>query len=141
MSEVDRTGGCLCGEVRFRLSSPPFDAGWCHCRICQLSSGSPAMAFASVPVADYAIDQGAERVRTIKSSGFGKRRFCGDCGTPLTMQVDHQPETIDFTIATLDRPDRVVPGFHIFYASRIPWAEACDSAPRHDRFRPDTRGL
>ena len=47
----------------------------------------------------------------------------------------------DFSIATLDEPDRVVPDFHIFYASRIDWAPAADDKPRHDRFRADTRGL
>ena len=28
------------------------------------------------------------------------------CGTPLAMRVDHQPETVDFSIATLDDPGR-----------------------------------
>lgn len=99
------------------------------------------MAFASVPVAHYVVERGADRVGTVKSSDFGNRKFCRDCGTPLLMQVDHQPETVDFSIATLDRPDAVTPGFHIFYASRIAWAGAADTLPRHDRFRPDTRGL
>jgi hypothetical protein len=57
------------------------------------------------------------------------------------MRVNHQPETVDFSIAALDEPDHVVPSFHIFYASRIAWAPAADDLPRHDRFRPDTRGL
>ena len=137
----DWTGGCLCGAVRFRLNSAPFDGGWCHCRTCQLSSGSSAMAFATVPVTDYVLESGMELVTKIASSDFGRRSFCRACGTPLTMQVDHQPETIDFTIATLDRPERIAPGFHMFYASRIPWAAASDTLPRHDRFRPETRGL
>jgi hypothetical protein len=139
MTACEWTGGCLCGAVRYRLASAPFDAGWCHCRTCQLNSGSPAMAFASVPVADYVIERGEPA--TVKSSDFGHRRFCRECGTPLLMQVDHQPETVDFSLATLDDPARVTPTFHIFYASRIPWAEPGDALPRHDRFRPDTRGL
>lgn len=134
-------GGCACGAVRYELRSAPFDAGWCHCRICQLVSGTPAMTFASVPAADYVVVQGEDEVETFVSSSFGRRRFCGACGTPLTMQVDHQPETIDFTIATLDDPDPVAPGFHIFRASRVAWFETADDLPRHDRFRPDTRGL
>ena len=48
------------------------------------------------------------------------------------MQVDHQPETIDFRVATLDDPDAVAPGFHIFCASKIAWFETADDLPRHD---------
>ena len=99
------------------------------------------MVFSSVRAGDFTVTRGAERIARFKSSGFGHRRFCGDCGTPFTMEVDHQPETVDFSVATLDAPDRLVPGFHIFWASRIGWFEPADALPRHDRFRPDTRGL
>lgn len=134
-------GGCACGAVRYALRSEPYDAGWCHCRICQLNSGAPAMAFATVPVGDFALTAGEQEVKRFQSSGFGHRLFCGRCGTPLLMRVDHQPETVDFSIATLDDPDAVPPEFHIFHASRIAWFETADALPRHDRFRPDTRGL
>ncbi|HEX8640333.1 MAG TPA: GFA family protein [Allosphingosinicella sp.] len=134
-------GGCACGAVRYRLKSGPFDAGWCHCRTCQRVSGAPAMAFASVAAGDLVFIAGADEVRRFESSGFGHRRYCGACGTPLTIEVRYQPETIDFTIATLDDPDAVTPGFHIFRSSRIAWFETADDLPRHDRFRPDTRGL
>lgn len=140
-SQSNWSGGCLCGKVRFRLASDPFDAGWCHCRTCQLSSGSPAMVFASVPDGNWMAVRGAELICTVKSSSFGHRAFCGACGTPLYMRVDHQPETLDFSVATLDEPGRVVPGFHIFWASRIAWFNPGDDLPRYDGFRPDTRGL
>jgi hypothetical protein len=139
--ETTMCGGCACGAVRYEVRSPPFDAGWCHCRICQLNSGAPAMAFASAPVGDFALIAGEDLVRRFRSSDFGHRLFCGACGTPILMRVDHQPETVDFSIATLDEPDAVAPGFHIFHASRIAWFETSDDLPRHDRFRPDTRGL
>lgn len=135
------TGGCACGTVRYRLNTAPCDAGWCHCRTCQLNSGAPAMAFATVPFADYDVIEGREQVKRFSSSDFGWRIFCGECGTPLAMHVKHQPDTIDFSLATLDDPARAAPGFHIFYASRIPWAGVSDNLPRHDAFRPDTRGL
>jgi hypothetical protein len=135
------TGGCACGALRYELTSEPFDAGWCHCRTCQLVSGAPAMAFASVPPRDLAFTQGEGRLRRFRSSEFGSRQYCGDCGTSLTIQVDFQPETIDFAIATLDDPDRIAPAFHIFRASKIGWFETADALPRHARFRPDTRGL
>ena len=136
-----QSGGCLCGKVRYELRSEPFDCGWCHCRTCQLFGGAPAMPFASVPRDHFAWTKGEEEVRTIRSSSFGERSFCGSCGTPLTVAVDHQPETIDFPVVTLDNPDPVQPEFHIFWGSRIAWFDPGDGLPRHEKFRPDTRGL
>lgn len=135
------TGGCMCGAVRYELKSEPFDAGWCHCRTCQLNSGAPAMVFASVPDGHLEWTNGGEKVKFVRTSSFGHREFCGECGTPFLMKVDHQPETVDFSVVTLDEPGAVVPAFHIFWGSKVPWFEPADALPRHDRFRPDTRGL
>ena len=134
-------GGCLCGQVRYELASRPSECGWCHCRTCQLFGGAPAMAFASVPVGDFIWSEGEELVRRIESSRFGRRSFCGHCGSPLLVEVDHQPDTVDFSLVTLDDPEAIAPGFHIFWSSRIAWFEPADGLPRHERFRPDTRGL
>jgi len=135
------TGGCCCGTVRYRLGSDPDDAGWCHCRTCQLNSGSPAMVFASVPEGDLEWTKGGDKVKSARSSSFGHREFCGECGTPFLMKVDHQPETVDFSVVTLDDPEAVAPGFHIFWRSKIGWFEPRDDLPRHEMFRPDTKGL
>jgi hypothetical protein len=97
------------------------------------------MAFASVAVDGWQIVTGEPR--RVRSSDFGHRLSCPQCGTPLAMRVDHQPETVDFSIATLDDPGRIAPGLHMFWGSRVPWFEPGDVLPRHQRFRPDTRGL
>jgi len=131
----------MCGAVRYELKSDPFDCGWCHCRTCQLNSGAPAMVFASVPEGDLVWTSGGDKVKSVASSSFGHRTFCGDCGTPFLMKVDHQPETVDFSVPTLDEPGAIAPGFHIFRASRVPWFDPGDDLPRHERFRPGTRGL
>ena len=99
------------------------------------------MAFASVKADDWRLERGEDALGTIASSSFGHRGFCTRCGTPLYMKVNHQPETVDFSIPTLDDPGAIQPEFHIFYGSRIAWAEPADHLPRHDKFRPDTRGL
>jgi hypothetical protein len=135
------TGRCLCGTVRYRLDSEPFDCGWCHCRTCQLSSGAPAMAFASVAFGDWVVTQGEAEMRRIRSSSFAERLSCGRCGTPLGIDYDIQPETFDFSVATLDDPGAVRPGFHIFWASKVAWFDPGDDLAKHDRFRPNTVGL
>jgi hypothetical protein len=135
----NRTGGCLCGAVRYRLAAEPSEAGYCYCRMCQRVSGAPVMAFATVALEDFEIIKG-EPVRR-RSSSFGERWFCRDCGSPLAMRVDHQPDTIDFTVASLDAPDAVRPAFHIWESRRQPWFEVRDDLPRYPVFRPHTVGL
>lgn len=133
-------GGCLCGAVRYRLRSEPFDAGYCHCVQCRRSAGAPVMAFATVPIEDLQILRGEPRRR--RSSRFGERWFCGDCGTQLAIHVDHQPDTIDFTLGSLDDSDAAAtPTFHIFRGEGIGWFDMNDGKPTFEGFRPNTRGL
>jgi len=133
-------GGCSCGAVRYRLASEPYDTGWCHCRTCQRISGAPAIVFTTVPRDDFIVERGGDAIGVTRPTDFGKRQFCRECGTPLTIAVDFQPETIDVAAATLDEPERVSPGFHIFFASHIAWDRPGDDLPRHEGWRPDTRG-
>jgi hypothetical protein len=129
----------MCGAVRYEITSEPFEAGWCHCRTCQLFGGAPAMPFAGVPVGDFRWTKGEPR--WVKTSSFGRRAICPDCGSPLQVRVDHQPDTVDFPITTLDEPDAVRPDFHIFWGSRVAWFDPGDDLPKHEKFRPNTRGL
>ncbi len=38
-------GGCLCGKVRYMTKEKPKIVGVCHCRYCQLRSGSVPLVF------------------------------------------------------------------------------------------------
>lgn len=133
------SGGCLCGGVRYSLTAGPSEVGYCHCRMCQRFSGAPVMAFATVALDDFVVTQGEPARR--RSSAFGERWFCRDCGSPLAMRVDHQPDTIDFTVASLDAPQVTPPAFHIWESRRISWFEVRDHLPRYAAFRPHTVGL
>ena len=127
------TGGCMCGAVRYELQSEPFDCGWCHCRTCQLNSGAPAMVFASVPDGDFVWTSGAGQGAVGRFVELRPpRASAASAGRRFLMKVDHQPETVDFSVATLDDPDAVAPGFHIFWGSKIAWFEPRDDLPRHE---------
>ena len=104
-------------------------------------SGAPGMVYASIPREDFVYVRGEDRVKPLVLTGFARRAFCGDCGSPLTVAYDFQPETIDFTVGTLDRPEAVPPENHIFWSSRPAWLEMDDGLPKHARFRPGMRGL
>lgn len=141
MSATGLTGGCTCGTVRFRLHGAPYDAGWCHCRVCQHVSGGGGLVFTTVALTDFAFEAGADRVGTFRSTSFGERRYCRDCGAPLTIHIRHQPDEIDVAAGALDDPEAIKPEFHLYAAMAPSWMPLGDGLPRYDALRPDTRGL
>jgi hypothetical protein len=101
--------------------------------MCQRASGAPVMVFCTVAFDAFAWTRGTPRDR--RSSSFGNRLFCGDCGTQLAMRTDDETTSIDIAVATFDDPARVRPAFHIWDESRIAWFEVADQCPRHRRSR------
>jgi len=72
-------GKCLCGAIT--LTAPDkkhVDA--CHCGMCRRWGGGPALGV--MCGTDVQID-GADKVKAYRSSDWGERAFCSECGTHL----------------------------------------------------------
>ncbi len=130
-------GGCACGAVRYRLTEKPSETSWCHCSHCRKSSGAPAVPYTTLPRSGFQLDQGEEDVRSVNLTEFAERLFCGRCGSPIATRLDHQPNEIDVTVATLDDPESLAPEFHIFCRSEVSWGRHDDSLPRYAGNRRD----
>ena len=133
-STLETTGGCLCGALRYAAHGEPIDVGYCHCRVCQRSSGAPVLAWASFPNDAFAYTKGSPA--TYRSSPRAGREFCAACGTQLVFREDGAPR-VDLNIGSLDEPDRLAPQYHIWTESRIPWFETTDPLPRYPDAGPD----
>ena len=136
------TGRCMCGAVRYELESDPFDSGWCHCRTCQLTSGAPAMVFASVPEGDFVWTSGAEKVKSVAVLKLRPSRILRRVRDALPNEG--RSSAGDSRLSawphwTSRAPLR--PAFTFSGEARCRWFEPRDDLPRHDKFRPDTRGL
>jgi hypothetical protein len=125
------TGGCLCGAVRYRIEGDLADegAGFCHCRVCQRSSGAPVVAWGTFRTADFRFTQG--QPAEFRSSPKGVRQFCPACGTQLTFAYTEGPAVLDVTLASLDDPALIVPEYHSWTSSAVPWLKLVDDLPRH----------
>ena len=128
-----RTGGCMCGAVRFQTNGQPVRIIHCHCRDCRRHTGAP---MATLPV--FKVDQvefsGADRTVYASSDGVG-RAFCATCGTSLTFETT-LPEygtLCAVHISAFDDPEGLVPTHHSFYSERISWFDVADDLPRHAR--------
>lgn len=85
MSQKEHTGQCLCGAVKFRAAALG-EFGVCHCVQCRRWAGS-ALFGVTVKQADMEID-GAENIRTFRSSDWATRCSCATCGSPLWYRYD-----------------------------------------------------
>lgn len=125
----------MCEEVRYRVSGHPVDAGYCHCRICQRSSGAPVLAWLTVAAERFSYVRG--RPSVFRSSPRGQREFCARCGTQIAFRRSESAPMVDVTLASLDDPSAVAPEYHIWRGSRIAWFETTDRLRRHDDAGPD----
>lgn len=128
-----RKGGCLCGKVRFEVTGRPLLVEFCHCQSCRKASGAPIFAWAAFAVSAFGFSSGAPKTR-LSSPGV-TRGFCGDCGTPLTLQDERFADEIYVALAAFDDPESFEPAFHIWRSHRLPWLETADDLPRYRRFR------
>lgn len=129
---ADADGGCLCGAVRYRVSSGDVvESAYCHCRTCQKQSGAPVVAWFAVPPARVRVLSGAPAA--YRASARAAREFCSKCGTYLFFREDDPAASLSINTATLDAPALVPPQFHIYHASRIAWFETADALPRRPR--------
>ena len=99
-------GGCLCGSVRYQVTGAPEVASVCHCRYCQLRSGS---AFSiSVYFAQDQVQLGDGAVKTHELTTASGRafdtRFCTECGTTVWWTIGTRPNSIGISGGTFDPP-------------------------------------
>ena len=78
---MEKTGGCLCGAVRFEARNVPGTFAICHCEQCRRWTGS-ALLEVSIKTEDLTW-HGGEHIATRASSDWAERAWCKDCGTSL----------------------------------------------------------
>ena len=123
-------GGCLCGAIRYASRAAPVATGYCHCRLCQRSSGAPVLAWGAFPISSFAYLSGDPSV--YRSSSHGQREFCARCGSQLAYRESAGARSVDVNLATLDDPGALEPRSHLWTKSRIRWFEIADELPRFE---------
>lgn len=76
-----RTGGCLCGAVRYGITAPVDHLDVCHCAMCRKHSGGIATTVAVQP--DQIDWTGTDHIGVYSSSEWAERGFCKTCGSSL----------------------------------------------------------
>jgi hypothetical protein len=138
LPELPRTGGCLCGAVRFRVDAPLVRASYCHCTRCQRRTGTAASAQGLTEPGSMTVLSGEEHVGAYRPpDGFAKM-FCRLCGAALWSQSPDDPEVISVRLGAFDGDPGVRPSWRQFVAYAAPWEPVPDDGlPRYPEGRTD----
>jgi hypothetical protein len=99
-------GGCLCGAARFRTKGEPVKSAVCHCRYCQVRTGSAFAVSTYFPNEKVELLQGALNSYSFQTeSGRGfTTKFCPACATTVFWSVEVTPELTGVAAGTFDPP-------------------------------------
>lgn len=121
------TGGCLCGQLRYRAEGSPKYAGYCCCADCRRASGSgfvPFMGFAAV-----ALEVTGETTTfssTAFTGGEAVRNSCPRCGGLVFGGRYGVDQEHTLYAGSLDDPGQFRPTVAIFNRDRPEWVSLPD---------------
>jgi hypothetical protein len=130
-------GGCRCGQIRIKVSSPPFLTMACHCTGCQRMTGSAFSLSAAISSDGFAVTRGEPVIGGLH--GSIRHYFCPHCMSWMFTR----PEGIDFVnlrATMLDDASGFVPFVETYTSEKLAWAvtpavHSFDKFPAMDEFQ------
>ena len=139
MSEA-RSGGCVCGAVRYVSQGAPVRVTLCHCAWCQRRTGTAfgtEVVFRAEQVQLSGIAPSQYRHTSDESGRWLELYFCPRCGTNLGFTLEAVPGVRTVPAGTYDDPTWLDPrhvGFrHVFTRTRRPWSELSSHVEMFER--------
>jgi len=139
---VPLTGGCKCGQVRFRIDAAPIITHCCHCRQCQKVSGAAFRINAMIETEHLTVLAGEPQ--PFQGADSHKVLQCPACRLSVWSYHPQLGEGIAFVgVGMLDHGERLPPEAHYFTRSRHPWVSLPPGVPafeeRGDPGKPGAR--
>ena len=126
-----KTGGCLCGTIRYSIDAEPIAMAVCHCRNCQKQAGSALSVIAVFPRAALSLTGTLKVFEDQGTSGQQVyRKFCPECGSPVITDTPaaKEDDIIFIKAGTLDDVSILKPTTHYWTKSAQPWFTFPDDA-------------
>ena len=119
-----RTGGCMCGAVRYEAETDGRFAV-CHCKMCQRWSGG---VYLSARTHGVRITAGEDALTRVRTSDWAARAFCSKCGSSIYYHADAMDHP-SVTLGTLDDTSGMTPRIQ-FFIDEKPESIALDIATK-----------
>ena len=115
--EIEMSGGCQCGAIRFHVTELMANPHICYCRMCQKATGQLFAAAVGVRHEHLSWTRGTPAV--FASSDYVERGFCPHCGTSLFFHYKQAPFRA-LSIGAFDDPRRIPIHFQLGTEGRHP---------------------
>jgi hypothetical protein len=99
--------------------------------MCRKHHGAAFATFVSVPLTGFHWVAGENEISTYQSSNYGKRTFCGKCGS-VTPVVEPETGVVFCPAGNLDGDFGIRAQSHRFVGSKTPWHTITDQLPHHE---------
>jgi hypothetical protein len=118
-----RSGGCSCGAVRYETVGEPIRVSVCHCKQCQLRTGSAFGISCYFPKESVKVLQGSMKTYQRRSDDgrWFRTQFCGVCGSTVLWHLEALPEAIGVAGGSFDNTDWLDPKLHVWASSAQKW--------------------
>jgi hypothetical protein len=108
--------------VRFELTEPVHEAGYCHCTRCQRRTGTAASAQARIDGTTFRLLAGEDLVTGWRHPDGGfEKCFCRVCGSHLFSRNPDDPAQMSVRMGAFDGDPGVRPTFRAFVDFAAPW--------------------
>ncbi len=124
------TGGCLCGQVRYKIQGPRRDIIDCHCENCRRTHGHYS-AYTSVQQADitFLAQESLTWYHDVSPDTY--RGFCNQCGASLLWDSSSDIGKISVSAGSLDAGHGLKTIAHIYMAEAGEYYEVVDKLPKY----------
>ena len=118
---MSRTGGCLCGAVRYTVNGPLRDVLVCHCVECRRWAGC-AWAATAAQREHLSLDEtrGLRWALSPRSDAGARRGVCDACGSSLFWDAPGRP-TLSIGVGTLDDAHGLELAGHVYVSQAQLW--------------------
>ena len=126
---------CLCGSVTWEITTEPFQAFNCHCKLCRKAHGSAFGTYWFMRPDQLRWTSATDTIVYYRSSHLLTRGFCGTCGSVVPYPSDSKDSIVSLG-GCHDQGKKS--DCNIFIAHNAPWHDITGPLPRHDDYPPET---
>ena len=126
-------GQCHCGFIQYEAEIDPQDVEVCHCKDCQVLSGSPFRVVVPAPAENFKMLGGQPKIytKTAANGALRNQAFCPACGTPIYgCAASGEIKMYGIRAGTIRQRDQLVPRHQYWTESAVPWIDSLPNIPK-----------